>query len=411
VSDLDPIEPPSPALASILEDVRRDAPEVDWAKVEARLFDARGDVVAPRAKPTSRRAIVASSLAIAAAFAIALAAPVRKFVGNEGAATAQAPVRPGLTLEASEGGRSGRAVAVGERIVGDGSYLRAAGRISIRVEPGAIVRVLDDRERIRLALDEGAVTADVVPVPGGEPFAVDVLGRRVAVHGTRLRVAITAGAVEVAVSEGSAVVGPPRGEGRTEGSVVAAGALARFEGDRETLLHDPARARELVDTAFVAHTAKGVAPAPAADPGPRVDPSSGASDDTSSGASDDPGAPKTAKAIAKPVIASANAAEPSVAAVVEPARGLSAAALAGPLAGLSPALASCAPKSAAGVSLTIETTLILRIEPNGKVSDVSADPGLDAPVRDCVRARLSTIDFPTATAATSVRHPIVLGNR
>lgn len=374
MSDMDTIEGPSPALSSMIEEVQSDAPDVDWDRVEARLFAANG---ALDAQPPKRKyAAIAGGLALAAAFAIALVSPTRTLESN----TPVAVHRAALLAD------DGHTIVPGERIVASqDQWVRSIGRVSIHLEPGAVATVLDVGERVHLSLESGAVVADVVPVPGGEPFAVDVAGKRVAVHGTRLRVAIVDGNVQVAVSEGNVVVGAPRGNGRTEGTIVPAGSVGDFGSVTSTvanivanIVSNPVLASHLVDDGLAA---KVVAPAPM---------------------------PTQVSTIPTVVVANAPPAKhnPSmqpapnnvapVAPVETPKVGLSAEQLDAPLAAFVSKIGGCAPK-------TFENTLTVRIEPTGQAELVGEDPGLDSPMRVCVRAELARVTFPIADGATTVK--------
>lgn len=364
MSEIDQNDNPSPALQAVIEEVRADEPDVDWARVEARLF---ADETVLRPARNVRVATIAGGLALAAAFAIALLSPTRAV------SPTTAPIavsRPALLAE------DGHAIAAGERIVASrGGWIRSVGRVSIRLEPGAVATVLDVGERVHLSLESGAVVADVTPVPGGEPFAVDVAGKRVAVHGTRLRVAVVNGGVQVAVSEGNVVVGEPRGRGRTEGTIVPSGSIGEF-GSATSLVANKELASHLVDDALLA---KITAPAPVAPPTPT---------------------PVTtlptiivATAAPKPPAPSA----PADPAVVEPPKlGLTAEQLDAPLAAFAGKIGHCAPK-------TFENTLTLQVDPAGHGALVGEDPGLDSPMRVCVRAELARVTFPLAAGPTTVK--------
>jgi hypothetical protein len=106
------------------------------------------------------------------------------------------------------------------------------GKLSMVIEAGTHLTVTHVQGALVLALDTGAVEAQVVPVPSGEALAVDVAGSRVAVHGTHLRVAVavTPGSDHVVVdlNEGVVVVGAAPREGSTVGTLVTAPAHADF---------------------------------------------------------------------------------------------------------------------------------------------------------------------------------------
>jgi hypothetical protein len=87
-------------------------------------------------------------------------------------------------------------------------------------ERGAKVRVVEDSaDRVVLALDEGALIAEVIPRPIPDRFVVIAGHTRVAVRGTIFRVAREGDHVDVSVTRGVVAVGP---EGASSGvSLVA----------------------------------------------------------------------------------------------------------------------------------------------------------------------------------------------
>src|SRR5687767_2938373 len=92
----------SPALRAMAEEVRAEQPEVDWARVEARLFDESGEVrggANHRDGKRGRTAMIASGLALAAAFAIALMSPTRAVEETTGKTSTVAITRPALVID------------------------------------------------------------------------------------------------------------------------------------------------------------------------------------------------------------------------------------------------------------------------------------------------------------------------
>lgn len=108
---------------------------------------------------------------------------------------------------------------------------KAGTRVKVQRSVGTLV----------LALERGAVEADVTPVRNGEAFAIDVAGpsgtTRVAVHGTHLRVAKKGNLLTVDLTEGVIALGAP-GEGRTQGREIHAPAHVELEAGS-----DPAAAK------------------------------------------------------------------------------------------------------------------------------------------------------------------------
>jgi len=398
---------PSPELRRMIDEVRTSAPQLDWERLEARLFDADGNVhehsgvqrlsPAPREsvrRPGTRWAAVSAGLALAAAFALAILSPARP-VENGVAGGKPQPVATPSIARAPLLAEDGQPVSVGQRVTASsGAWLRSAGRISIHLEPGTIATVLDIGERVHLVLESGAVAADVVPVAGGEPFAVDVAGQRVAVHGTHLRVALLGQAVQVAVSEGSAVVGLPRGPGRTEGTIVPAGVVGRFDSATApgALRTDAALATRLVEDSLVSApkpaSTSVVAQAPHAPTHPMA-------------------VPPAAKPAPEPVL-TAPVIEPTPPKPVAP--GLSAEQLSEPLSKLGPSLQTCARKTKAGVVFVNEQDLTLEISPAGKATLVTAEPGLDTADRGCWGLVVSALSFPKAEGSTTVKRHVVVGS-
>jgi hypothetical protein len=105
----------------------------------------------------------------------------------------------------------------------------------------------EGRGPLVVALERGAVEADVNPVAEGEAFAVDVGRTRVAVHGTHLRVARSGDRVTIDLSEGVVSVGAAPRAGSTLGPLVTAPAHVELslEDGAPTLAvsHEPGAVR------------------------------------------------------------------------------------------------------------------------------------------------------------------------
>jgi hypothetical protein len=218
-------------------------PPVDWAKVDEQLFlriaeAERADAVAAK----GRRVVwwpIAAALAVAAGVAFVVASPRETApldsvtIGATSAAHAEAArfvSGDGVTID-------GRAAAPGDEI-GVGSIVEtSSGRAEIE-RPGKLTMWMEAASKVTVtregagalvvALDRGALEAQVVPVPEGEAFAVDVGPSRVAVHGTHLRVARDGDAVAVDLTEGIVSIGAPPRTGSTFGDLVTAPAHAEF---------------------------------------------------------------------------------------------------------------------------------------------------------------------------------------
>jgi hypothetical protein len=418
------------AMKRVVDEAREGAPQVDWAKLEARLFDDEGELretPAPIANPVAaapaRRFALVAALGLAAAAAIAglfalpreaPKAPVATTVvatsavgPNATATMANAmPVRPARAAMLSLGsGHEARELRVGDVIdvaSRDGEWIQSAGRLKAHASPGSRLRLLDDGERMRFALESGEITADVTSVPGGEPYAIDVDGRRVAVHGTRLSIRRVAGpegsVVEVAVAEGLAAIGFPS-EGRTTGPEVSAGMVGRFVGvGAPALRTDPIEAARRVSLGLAS---SGIAPAPttAALAPPTVGtPFGTAARPTSEPLSPPPASATPATSVG--IAVSASATEPA---------GLGARDYGPPLWSLQQAVKSCVPHTAAGVSVSIEETMTLTVTPAGDIGSLTFDPPLSPELEACVKSAQKPIKFPAAPGSTTLKRDVTLG--
>ncbi|MBS2017853.1 MAG: hypothetical protein JST00_33555 [Deltaproteobacteria bacterium] len=176
-------------------------------------------------------------------------------------------------LRATEGSGTvrvgGVAVQTGH-VLRSGDLLEADGARAVLERPRKVTWLLeqnDDRARdvararvkaagetLVLGLDDGAIEAQVTPVPSGEAFAVDVGAGdklvRFAVHGTHLRVARTGTKVVVDLTEGVIAIGVPPVQGITTGAEVRAPAhveldVTDLEGTMK-ITHDGSKIRAAV---------------------------------------------------------------------------------------------------------------------------------------------------------------------
>jgi hypothetical protein len=152
------------------------------------------------------------------------------------------------------------APAVGDARIGVGNVLETGpssvtveriGKLTLRLERGSRARVVRAGGPLVLALERGAIEAQVVPVPSGQAFAVDIEGARVAVHGTHLRVARDGLKVEVDLSEGVVSIGDAAASAPLEGSLVVApahvGFLASNLASTLAVTHEPTALRSPVE--------------------------------------------------------------------------------------------------------------------------------------------------------------------
>jgi hypothetical protein len=114
-------------------------------------------------------------------------------------------------------------------------------------------------ESLVLGLDDGAIEAQVTPVPSGEAFAVDIASGtslvRVAVHGTHLRVSRSGSRVVVDLTEGVVSIGTPPRTGSTYGTLVTAPSHVEFDAAdlAHTLRIDHAPAAIRAPISLVSH--------------------------------------------------------------------------------------------------------------------------------------------------------------
>ena len=182
----------------LLEEARAElgadaADRVDWDAVDAKLFarlDADRRAERARFTPNRRRGLTLVAVGLAAAVAIValLAGKTRE----PPAADETATVESAGNVVAIEGGGP---VLVDGKVVAGGAPLRLgdvletggaratverAGKVTLTLEPGSKTVVTHVQGALILALERGAVEAQVVPVTAGEAFAVDVdvAGRR-----------------------------------------------------------------------------------------------------------------------------------------------------------------------------------------------------------------------------------------
>jgi hypothetical protein len=293
-------------LQSLIVEARQDlgrkpAPQVDWARVDRKLFD-RIEQSENASHATGRSLQVAWAAGAALVSAAAVAAMV---LGRS------AEVSPIESVRASSDEPAGTVVAIdgdGDLLVNGkqapvGSTLRlddvveARGAARATVErPGKVTFALEHGTRavvehthgaLVLALESGSVEAQVVPVPRGEAFAVDVGRARVAVHGTHLRVERQHGnagpsrsgdLVVVDLNEGVVSVGQAPRIGSTSGVLVTAPAHAEFAADDAgtlSITHNVAQVRAPVALVALGQVAQARPAPPPLQPAPAAHPDSG----------------------------------------------------------------------------------------------------------------------------------------
>jgi ferric-dicitrate binding protein FerR (iron transport regulator) len=233
------------------------ADRVDWSRVEAGLFSR---IEKEQQVERSHRARVSAYAWTNIAAAMAAAAIVVVLLARRGPPPSAVDVDAATIVAIGDGGDvlvNGHPSAIGASVRhgdivearGAQASLSRPGKVTFVLEAGAEVTVThprDARGPLVLALDRGAIEAQVVPVASGEAFAVDIGGSRVAVHGTHLRVARDGVNVAVDLSEGVVTVGEAPRVGSVLGSLVTAPAHVDFSSDASGTLrvtHDPASVR------------------------------------------------------------------------------------------------------------------------------------------------------------------------
>ena len=394
----------------------REAREVDWSTVDAKLFariEQERRIEGTRAAGARRGspgwAIGAAALAAAACFAL-LAGKTRD----------APPLDAALTIRALPAAQAGNIVGIlgsGEVLVDgwpaavgaalhQGNVVEARGT-SVTVErPGKLTLVLEAGTRatvtqaqgaLVLALDTGAVEAQVLPVASGEAFAVDVGGARVAVHGTHLRVERGAERVVVDLNEGVVIVGAAPRQGAIVGALVTAPAHADFDamnpGGTLAVTHEPGAVRApmaLASTASAlpasASTSAFLSPSLSASLSPSLSPSLSLSSSFSSSSISRglaplaPPASRTvesgAQSVARPAVAASSLPQPQSSPPV-PDHDAAAAIASG--------VRSCMAvrQSAENVTLVVNTTLHIDLDEAGNARAARFDPPVAPDVNAC----------------------------
>jgi hypothetical protein len=238
---------------------------VDWDAVERGLFErVAQERLVERARFVPRGLRSWPGVAVAAAAAVAvfsMASGDARRGRSFDVPSASVDEVAGSILSIEGGGQvrvdgreaaHGAALRVGSVIETRGAEVTIdrAGKLTLRIEAGSRAIVTHAQGTLVLALAEGALEAQVVPVASGEAFAVDVDGARVAVHGTHLRVAREGQQVAVDLSEGVVSVGTAPRVGSVIGALVAAPAHAEFTASDAPgtlrVTHDPASVRSPV---------------------------------------------------------------------------------------------------------------------------------------------------------------------
>jgi ferric-dicitrate binding protein FerR (iron transport regulator) len=277
-----PTPEPIDALVREMRDETRTPASVDWAAVDEKLFARIREAEAADAVGARTARVVwwpiAAALAVAAGVALVVASPrdtppldqsANESATALGADGARLVSGEGVTIDGHAAAR-GAMVHVGGVIETSSgrAELERPGKLTMWMEPSSKATVTRGGSALVVALEHGALEAQVVPVPEGEAFAVDVGLSRVAVHGTHLRVARDGDRVAVDLTEGIVSIGTPPRTGSTFGDLVTAPAHADFtSGDLASTLsvsHSPSSVRPAFAPVVVVDAPALVAPAPVA---------------------------------------------------------------------------------------------------------------------------------------------------
>jgi hypothetical protein len=260
-----------------------EAREVDWEKVDAALFarlerERREERArfAHRNRPGMTLPMVA--LAAVASIVAVVSGKSREALDGDRAS----PVESAGTIAAIDGNgpvlidgirvASGAALKLGDVVETRSSRvtIERAGKVTMTLEPASRTVLTHVRGALIVALEQGAVEAQVTPVAAGEAFAVDVGSARVAVHGTHLRVARDGDRVVIDLNDGVISVGEAPRVGSLFGALVNAPAHVEFMATDAlgtlTQTHDPGAVRGAQVRSGTFATPK--APPRKSDPGP-----------------------------------------------------------------------------------------------------------------------------------------------
>jgi hypothetical protein len=376
------------------------------AEAEKKPAAPAHDLESARAK-RSGRALTYGAIALAAAAAFVLVNR-KEDVGPTPTApvVAQNDSGPASSLSATEGSgevRVGGVVVSAGHLLRNGDVLETDRARAVLTRPQKVAWLLehDDarvaRARVKaaaetlvLGLEDGAIEAQVTPVPRGEAFAVDVAAGekavRVAVHGTHLRVARAGTKVVVDLNEGVVAIGVPPASGLTSGVEVHAPAHVELD------------VTDLEGTLKITRTPSAVRPAiPLSPNGPVVT------------AQKDPPSTHDPKPSTAPAVAMKPAPIPRPTdlppAPLKPDPTVPAVA---PREAIATAIKDCVKKHArsSDVRVTITSSLRLKVTKTGDVETAQFDPPLLPDVQTCAAPAIYKAKLESASDASTVTIPI-----
>ena len=373
--------------------------EERWSAVEERLLVRMAkerSALAPEVNASSSRVrmlrVGAAVLAAAAAIALFVknepstssveAAPVAAREAT--ASSLREAVGPGVVRVDGQAASAGHVLRAGDRLEVDGAraVLERPRKVTWLLEAGhaegassARARVKSAGESLVLGLEDGAIEAQVTPVPSGEAFAVDIATGsslvRVAVHGTHLRVSRSGSRVVVDLTEGVVSIGTPPRSGSTYGTLVTAPSHVEFDAaDLEhTLRIEHAAAAVRAPVALVSHDGFAAVNAAARAETPHTAPQ------------DTPAAVALAT-VPRPAATQRPASDPSPA---EQAGKIDTKAALPPREAIAAAVRTCAAQRSRpdNVRVTVSSSLRLRIARGGDVETAQFDPPLLPEIQTC----------------------------
>lgn len=376
----------------------REAQGVDWTRVDAELFrrieaERAGERARMARRPSGRWAVVAGGLAAAAALALVIGkareprpTDAPRAVVDEAAGSVVAIEGDGQLLVGGTPFAAGGVLHLGDVIEARGAQalVERPGKLTFVIERGTRATVTHVQGSLVLALAEGAVEAQVVPVLNGEAFAVDVGLSRVAVHGTHLRVARAGAHVTVDLNEGVVSLGPAPRVGSTLGALVTAPAHAEFAaGDEESLTttHDPSAVRPPGSTTMSAQ-ARPSSPAAAAVSPPRSE----VAESRQAGAA---GVAAVGAAVAGAPRAEARPGAP-------PVQHVPTAVDSNPQASIAAAVRGCLAERLRADNVTVEVNTVVRldVDADGTVLHARFDPPVTPDVNACASGAIYRTRFP-----------------
>jgi ferric-dicitrate binding protein FerR (iron transport regulator) len=379
--------------------------DVDWDRLEASLM-SRVEAERQIERFGGARGVwgaAAAALAVAAAAALLLGrTPASSSIDADAQLASQAPEVAGLA--ARQGGDvriNGASASTGHALrVGDTIEIRGATKAIFdrpaRNQRGGVTWTLEEAQlassrdaasaravvksvggsgvALVMALEHGAIEAEVTPVAQGEAFAIDVADLRVAVHGTHLRVARAGTRVVVDLTEGIVSLGRAPRVGSTYGKLVNAPAHVEIDLERIDLdnldvqvQHDKESVRAASPLREFVSSA--MHPSPSAQLAPAQ--------------------PSSAHNVQRPALASKKddkRNDPALAAVAPDPH---------PQEAIVHAIKVCAQAKPLpnGVSMTVTSTLQLKVNDDGSVESARFDPPLSPEVQSCAATTIYKTRF------------------